>query len=163
MRCPCDVGRWLDGCAVWVLAGLMSVAAFAPVARGDGMMVSRIEVGRATDMVSSPKQEALLITDGRAVAVVLRTHFEGGPAELAWLVPVPAEPTHIVARDDAVFTRLELATAPQFYTWEPSEGVGFGCATTATHVSVEQPVKREATGMAGIFQYDVLAADRRRN
>jgi Uncharacterized protein conserved in bacteria (DUF2330) len=120
-------------------------------------------VGRSTQLVASPKQEAVLATDGERVQVVLRTHFRAGPQELAWVVPVPAKPTDIRKVDDYVFTKLEEITAPRFYRMVSSSGPRFhcGCARSGgERASLEQPLVRvEESGAAGIFDYVVLAAD----
>jgi hypothetical protein len=127
---------------------------------GDGVMFSRVEVGKATDLVSSPKQEVVLIPDGEKVTVILRTHFARGPKEVAWLVPVPNEPKDIKQRSDDIFAKLDALTAPRFYTEVFHGGFGFGCSTAGP---VREPlmtgVRHEASGTAGMIQYDVLSAD----
>ena len=70
-------------------AGLLGILLGAHIGLGDGVMMPK-KIGRSTQMVASPKQEALLVTDGEMVKVILRTHFRAGPEELAWVVPVPA-------------------------------------------------------------------------
>ncbi len=131
------------------------------VAFADGCMMPR-EVGKSTKMVASPKQEALLATDGKTVQVVLRTHFRAGPEELAWIVPVPSKPLKIEKCSDEIFSVLEQETAPKFYRMAGKSGGGFscGCAAPAVRdVTVSRPaVVVEQTGTAGIFKYVVLSA-----
>jgi hypothetical protein len=127
------------------------------------MMMPRIEeLGRSGRMVASPKQEAVLIVDGNAVRVILRTHFRGGPEELAWVVPVPARPTDIKPGDDSLFTLLEEETAPRFVRVLPSKGHGFvcGCATWVYEGGepLAPPVRVVEVGKAGIFDYAVLSS-----
>ena len=49
------------------------------------------------------------------VQVILRTQYRAGPKELAWVVPVPAEPMDITAADDAVLDAMDQSTAPRFF------------------------------------------------
>jgi hypothetical protein len=127
------------------------------------MMARTEELGRGGRMVASPKQEAVLIVDGNTVRVILRTHFRGGPEELAWVVPVPARPTDIKPGDDSLFTILEEDTAPRFVRLLPSEGTGMGCgcggmAQNRGGETLEPPVRVVETGKAGIFDYAVLSS-----
>ena len=150
------------GCVrIWVV-GLILLLAGARGAWADGMMAARIRVGAATEVVSSPKQEALLIRERDDVTVLLRTSFSRGPEEVAWIVPVPAKPDQISVGDDAVFTRLAQRTAPTFNVIEPRNGFSFGCAAQSAHPSsaVRPGVIVEAEGQADVFDYAVLAATR---
>ena len=129
---------------------VLALLVFALVGRSalaDGVMISRVELGKAADVVSSPKQEAVLIPDGETVTVILRTHFERGPGEVAWLVPVPNEPTHIAQRSDDIFAELDAATTPRFYT-ESYHGIhGFGCSVAGPIREPLAPgVRHEASG-----------------
>jgi hypothetical protein len=150
--------RWSLACVIALAMSLMPRSGLC-----DGFMVARRELGRSSRAVASPKQEAILATDGRAVQVVLRTHFRRGPKELAWVVPVPGRPTGIDRRDETVFALLERETAPRFYRTEHrSHFLPFscGCATGAggpVQVSVQRVVVEEI-GTAGIFAYAVLSA-----
>jgi hypothetical protein len=148
------------------LAGIGIVLVSAERAAADGCFFGPIvqieQVGQSTSLVASPKQEAILASDGKMVQVVLRTHFRAGPPELAWVVPVPARPMNIQKVDDAVFSKLEEVTAPRFYRL--TEGTGFqfhfGCGAAAEQTTViSAPVRVEETGSAGIFDYAVLSAD----
>lgn len=127
----------------------------------DGCMFSKVTA--ATQLVSSPRQEALLMTDGRDVQVALRTHFRQGPKELAWIVPVPAKPEKIDKADDRVFRALEEYTAPEFrFSRAESGHLGCGCsgnfAMDKSTGLAEPSVVVESAGQAGVFDYTVLAA-----
>jgi len=124
-----------------------------------------LEIGKSTKMVSSPKQEALLATDGKTVQVVLRTHFRAGPEELAWIVPVPSKPIKIEKCSDEIFSALERETAPKFYQTVGKGGGGFGCGCANYSPMQKNAAERssvvvEQTGTAGIFKYVVLSATR---
>lgn len=142
--------------AGWLLA---PAAAWA-----DGFMSPRIVelgIGRSAKMVASPRQEAVLATDGQSVQVILRTHFRAGPEELAWVVPVPAKPTNIDKCDERIFTVLDEGTAPRFRRFVGGGGgFGCGCGAAAGSADLGPAVVVEETGTAGIFQYVVLSAKR---
>lgn len=141
-----------------------ALAAMASQSAGDGFFTYSIEmreVGYSRTLVTSPKQEAILATDGKAVQVVLRTHFRAGRKELAWVMPVPARPTNIKKGEDFVFKKLEEITAPRFYkTVIRNRPLHVGCsAGSGAQVSaIPLPVRVEETGKAGIFKYTVLSA-----
>ena len=120
------------------------------------------ELGRAGRIVSSPKQEAVLILDGNAVQVILRTHFRQGPEELAWVVPVPSRPTNIKPAEDSLFTLLEEGTAPRFYSSAVSGESGIGCGCDNMRLqeggSWAHAVHVEEVGTAGMFDYTVLSS-----
>lgn len=146
---------------------LSAAAALLPVAaRADGFMMPVItKVGQSPPMVASPRQEAVLATDGKTVQVILRTHFRAGPKELAWIVPVPAKPLRVEKCDEEVFATLERLTAPKFYIVTPSgKGGAFGCGCgaggTAGDVSLPKSVIVVSSGTAGVFKYVVLSATR---
>jgi len=150
---------------LWIV-GLTGAAALwvAAPARGDGVMMPVItEVGQSPPMVASPRQEAVLATDGKTVQVVLRTHFRAGPRELAWVVPVPAKPSRVEKGDAEVFAKLEAMTAPRFYrVSRSSKGGPFACGCAAGRsgatVSLPRSVVVVSSGTAGIFKYAVLSA-----
>jgi len=136
------------------------VVCLAPaIAFADGFMTPRL-VGESGRMVKSPRQEAILVPQPRQATVLLRTHFQQGPRELAWVVPVPARPTDIKAGDDAVFRDLDAAGAPKFHRTS-RRAVGWGCA--CSKMSEESAdlagVKVHETGTAGMFDYAVLSSD----
>lgn len=146
-------------------AMVAAVLALAHAAWADGVMMPKItELGSSTQVVASPKQEAVLATDGKTVQVILRTHFRRGPEELAWVVPVPAKPEKIEPCDDKVFDDLQRHTAPRFYQYSGGgqSGLKCGCAGGADTWLVNkaaQSVVVEQRGTAGIFEYVVLSAD----
>ena len=126
--------------------------------RADGAMFRR-HMGESGPMVSSPRQEAVLAMDGQRVHVILRTHFERGPREVVWVVPVPARPTGIRAEDDGLFEELERETAPRFVIRRPAK-TGFACSSAPEHggMALESAVKVLETGSAGMYDYAVLSA-----
>jgi len=146
-----------------ILAWLVAILP-ASLARGDGCMFVIEEVGESRKLAASPKQEAVLIRDGRQVRVILRTHFRAGPKELAWVVPVPAKPTNIDKGDDRVFAELDDQTAPKFFfVKHRPKPLHLACTCAGNFrggdgVKVVPPVVVEATGTAGIFEYTVLSA-----
>ncbi|MFW6132621.1 MAG: DUF2330 domain-containing protein [Planctomycetota bacterium] len=141
-------------------AAALVISAVGQTAPGDGCFINRIE--QADDLVASPKQEAVLLTDGRAVTVVLRTHFHRGPEELAWIVPVPAKPRDVTEADEELFRMLDAETVPRFL--QPGRkggGLHCGCALSPNmgqDLRSDAPVTVEATGTAGVFEYVVLSA-----
>lgn len=146
------------------LVGIFIILIVVRQANADGCFFREIEVGRSSPLVASPKQEAILATDGSMVQAVLRTHFLAGPQELAWVVPVPAKPENIKKADDSVFSKLEEITTPKFYKRLASDNglnLHFGCgASSGQQISVTPlPVRIEEAGAAGIFDYTVLAAE----
>ncbi len=122
----------------------------------DGMMVRRTVLGTAGQLVQSPRQEALLIVRDQQVRVILRTHFEKGPTELAWVVPVPAKPTDVKPADDAIFSKLEAATAPKIVLMEYHAGCA--CSASGGKEEAVAAVTVHETGQAGMFDYAVLSA-----
>ena len=132
-----------------ILAGGVSLAA------ADGCFTVSTSSG---SIVASPRQEAVLVTDGKKVQVVLRTHFRAGPKELAWIVPVPGKPDGIGQADAEIFKTLESQTAPRFHMRTSKRGLGFGCGWAGVKNDLSQGVVVESTGTAGIFKYHVLSA-----
>jgi hypothetical protein len=126
----------------------------------DGGMFERTTLGKATKLVASPRQEALLILDGDRIEVTLRTSFREGPTELAWVIPIPKKPEDIREADNSVFTKLETMTAPTFEKTVHIQGIiGIGCG--ASDKSSSELIGRVAvteTGKAGIYEYTVLTA-----
>ena len=144
------------------LAAAVLLLAAPAVAFADGFMSPKLSVTESDRMVSSPRQEAVLITDGSFVQVVLRTYFRKGPEELAWLVPIPAMPFRVRQADQGVFDELEAMAGPRFYTISsggPSLGCGCGGAGSGAAVWRASPaVVVEWSGTAGIFKFEVLSA-----
>ena len=138
----------------WIVMAIL--AGGASLARADGCFMPRIT--SSTNIVASPRQEAILVTDGKKVQVVLRTHFRAGPKELAWIVPIPDKPDGIGQCDAAVFKSLEMNTAPRFHQRTSKRGLGFGCGFMGMKNDLSKGVVVESTGTAGIFKYHVLSA-----
>ena len=134
------------------------LAGGASLATADGCFVPRITSTSSTSIVASPRQEAVLVTNGKRVQVVLRTHFRAGPKELAWIVPVPGKPGEIARSDAEIFETLESATAPRFHRRTSKRGLSFGCGSMGASQDLNSGVVVEATGTAGIFKYHVLSA-----
>jgi hypothetical protein len=133
-----------------ILLAVVPAAALA-----DGWMAPRlVKTGEATEVVTSPKQEAVLIFDGRTVQVILRTHFRAGPKEVAWFVPVPEAPTDVTAGRDRIFTALHRGTVPRFYTFSGG-GKKLGCSSGASRTE-QTSVVVESRGTAGIYDWVVL-------
>jgi hypothetical protein len=145
----------------------VAILAICGPAAADGCFMGTrelVKVGESHSLVASPKQEAILATDGKIVQVVLRTHFRAGPEQLAWVVPVPQRPTDIGAADDSVFGKLDAVTAPRFFkvTYSSHQEFHIGCGGAASPgMRSTEPlaVRVEETGRAGMFDYTVLAAD----
>lgn len=154
--------------ATWRVVLAVLVLSAAQQARADGCFVKRTEVGQSKSLVSSPKQEAILATDGWTVQVILRTHFNAGPKELCWIIPVPAVPEDVGKADDAIFDKLEALTVPTFTKVDVApqgDSGGFGCGVKANHLgrsAWETPmaVQVEKAGSAGIFDFQVVSAKR---
>ena len=148
----------IESMSVIFIAGILLLC--CGICNADGCFIPLV-IGQSSKLVTSPKQEAFISTDGKIVGVVLRTHFNKGPRELAWVVPVPAKPEGIEEAEDGIFNDLDLATAPRFYQ---SSGKGFsglscGCAASPGYMGINKfAVNIESTGTAGIFKYTVLSA-----
>jgi len=139
---------------------VLVVLAVPAVCSADGVMFSpvvRVEAGEAARLVTSPKQEAVLIFDGHTVQVILRTHFHAGPKEVAWFVPVPSKPTDVVAGRDRIFEALHEATVPRFSAITRGSKKGLGCSAGGTAQPVGTTVVVESRGTAGIYEWVVLA------
>ena len=142
---------------LWI--AMVILAGSASLATADGFFAPRyIPSTSSASIVASPRQEAVLVTDGKRVQVVLRTHFRAGPKELAWIVPVPGKPDAIGQCDAAIFKTLERETAPLFHRRTSGGGLSFGCNVMSARQDLSSGVVVEATGTAGIFKYHVLSA-----
>jgi len=142
--------------AVVIACALTLVLAPATRLPADGGFFIK-EVGRSEAIAASPRQEALLITDGWTVQVALRAHFRAGPSELAWVVPVPAKPQAVTKGADELFKSLDELTAPRFYR-VGSSGLHCGCGSAGSIQAGQPLVAVESSGTAGIFDYTVLSA-----
>ncbi len=141
----------------------------ASAAWADGVMTAPpsgpvVRTGKAGQMVASPRQEALLAFDGETVRITLRTHFRAGPKDVAWIIPVPKEPTDVRALESGLFKLLERHTAPRFRWTEKAEGKDadlFGTEGGAEfdgEWTVERAVVVKASGTAGLFKWTALGA-----
>ena len=159
----------------WCVATVAVVLLATQRAWADGCFIKTTDLGQSKSLVTSPKQEAILATDGQTVQVILRTHFNAGPKELGWVVPVPGVPDDVRKVDDAIFDRLEAMSVPSFTKCEENlpegdgEGPPFGCysrqlSTGAFHGvamrDVSLAVRVEKVGVAGIFDFQVVSSER---
>ncbi len=80
--------------------------ALAASARADGAFVS------AQAPVAIPDQRVILVFAEGRERLVIDTAFEGGPGEIAWIVPLPA-PARIEPASPAVFRTIEVVAAPE--------------------------------------------------
>lgn len=120
---------------------------------GDGGFFSSSE-GK---LVSSPRQEAVLCVGDDSVQVILRTHFHAGPEEVAWVVPVPSQPTEIGPFEKTIFDRLDRRTAPHFVF--PRRKYGCGCvAKVGDRAPSGESVRVTGSGTAGIYEWTTLEA-----
>jgi hypothetical protein len=125
--------------------------------------------GEAVDL-SQTRQEVLMAFYNDAVqglphvTYVLQTRYAGTPDELAWVIPVPATPTDVVAHADGkLFDRLNEETKPRFMLVRPTRpGLipGCGCALADSGAGGQESelVEVEAQGQAGIFDYFALSS-----
>jgi hypothetical protein len=146
-----------------LLAVCLTLVLAPAAALADGFYVRLEKVGVSGQMVSSPRQEAVIIRDGTETQVILRTHFAAGPKELAWIIPVPAAPTQVGPADDKLFETLEARTAPVFTEDTGSGGgmpFGCGCGYAGRHFAVAHldGVIVEGRGTAGIYDWTALGA-----
>lgn len=139
-------------------------------ALGDGGFFFR--EGVATDLAQT-RQEVLIAiydeADGQEsvpkVTYVLSSRYAGEPDAFAWVVPVPATPTNVVAHTNRLlFDSLNKDTQPRFLIHDPSpygNWWGFGCggqALSGAEGRDAQLVEVEAQGEAGIFAWAALTS-----
>ena len=142
-----------------VAAVIVLLLTAASNALADGFMVTAREAGISPKIVESPRQEALIVVGDSAVDVVLRTHFNAGPSELAWLVPVPTRPINVRPADKDLFAELDVVTRPTFYEMVYSRPLfKLGCSASGGPEPVHTTVTVAERGEAGIFEYVVLSA-----
>ncbi|MFI5378172.1 MAG: DUF2330 domain-containing protein [Tepidisphaerales bacterium] len=142
---------------------ILAVLFLAPLALADGIMFSKVEpiTGRPQATVDTPRQNVAFYVDGREITVVLSTHLAAGPADVAWLVPVPAEPRNVEPADTDFFTTLDAQTAPQFFQAHGYRShYGCGCASEPDTETVGPPpgVVVHSSGTAGSYAYKVISA-----
>jgi len=139
--------------------------------RGDGGFF--VLIGEAT-AVAQTRQEVLLAIvpgDGNGdpaenayrVTYVLQTDYTGEPSEFAWVVPVPATPTDVIAHETSrLFDELSDVTKPRFMVgvWSGRSGSGCACFPTPLGSTTEQStlVEIEASGQAGILDWAALTS-----
>jgi hypothetical protein len=137
----------------------------ASVVSGDGGLFYReLEVSHPTQT----RQEVLLAVHGDNVTYALRTRYEGQPTEFAWVLPVPATPTDVVAhQDSSLFDTLDEQTRPRFFLMGGmgagpfGMGIPCGCAAggmAAGEGSKELETHVEASGTAGVFDWAALSS-----
>jgi len=114
-----------------------------------------------TMSLEGPEAQAGYVPGGAVphVTYVLRTRYTGPPAELAWIMPVPATPTNVIAHGtDSLFDQLSTLTAPTFTIMEPPRPGGLGCGMVAEESYDAGLVVVEASGQAGIFEWAALTS-----
>jgi hypothetical protein len=142
-----------------VLAAWCVLSAICAEVRADGFFAPKIAIRTMSEpMIRSPRQEALLQVARGTVTVTLRTYFNKGPEEMAWVVPVPSEPVDIREGDSRVFWRLERDTAPAFSTGGGHGGLGCSCGGVVSD-DLAGGVAVRKSGTAGIFEWKVIEAD----
>jgi hypothetical protein len=128
-------------------------------------------IGSAADLAQT-QQEVLLVIQRDApdsptnkVTYVIRSRYAGTPTELAWVIPLPATPTDVVAHPNAaLFEALDRSTAPVFIIgYAGPQRVGCGCAGAPGLASngggdTTGLVTVEARGTAGVFDWAALTS-----
>jgi len=145
---------------------LLALFATAPRVLGDGGFFFR-----TTANLSQTRQEVLLAFHIDATnslpqtTYVLRSRYAGDPEAFAWVIPVPATPTDVVAHETgAVLDSLDGLTRPSFwFTGGSSDTGGGGCACGAYPIPPPLlgdggAVEVEARGQAGIFEWAALTS-----
>ena len=134
---------------------------------GDGGFFVTITEAQASSLAQTRQEALLAIHGGDAestpyVTYVLRTHYDGDPREFAWVVPVPATPTDVVAHHSAeLFEELDKATTPRFMLVDygaPRGACGCGGGLAAAGGSETGLVHVEASGQAGVFDWASLTS-----
>ena len=160
----------------WIPGLVLAYGVAASVALADGGYFEPTRVGNLDQTV----QRAVIAfhndaEDGSALATyVLQSVYEGSAEEFAWVIPVPATPTNVIAHeDDWLLTDLEYSTAPRITFVQPvdtarSSGDG-GCfcnAVPGVHIKgdggllgeEDRGVEVEDRGLAGIFEWVALTS-----
>lgn len=123
----------------------------------DGAYFSNLKIGSVTDLAQT-RQEAVMAIHDDQVTYVLRTQFSGGGDAFAWVVPVPAAPSDVVAHaDNALFDALESQTAPIFDIRLGPVGGGCGCSSGGMS-QLGSLVQVEASGQTGVFDWVSLTS-----
>ena len=150
------------------MAFWLAIGDLAPAVLADGVYFPLLSVGSSSDLAQT-RQEVLMAVyeadDQPFVTYVLRTRYAGTPAELAWVVPVPATPTGVTAHDtNDLFDVLDASTRPTFYIWRPASGwpAYFGCGAGGAGLGgaedTTELVTMEAQGQAGIYEWAALTS-----
>ncbi len=142
---------------------ILAAVLLAPLTLADGIMFARVQPipGRPQAAVDTPRQNVAFYVDGREITVVLSTHMVAGPSDVAWLVPVPAEPRNVQPADADFFTRLDEQTSPQFFQAHGYRSdYGCGCASEpdAEPMLPTPGVVVHSSGTAGSYAYKVISA-----
>jgi hypothetical protein len=129
------------------------------------------EEGVASDLAQTRQEVLIAFYDGDQdglprTTYVLRSRYAGEPDAFAWVIPVPATPTDIVAHETgALFDSLNESTRPRFMVqFFPSVewGTRLSCGCLAEDLG-QGPretglVVEEARGTAGIFEWVALTS-----
>ncbi len=97
--------------AAWVMAavGAAVLAGAGGVARGDGKAFS----AATYDAASIPAQRAILAWRDGVETLVVESHVVSRSPEVAWVLPLPAEPTSLGIADPGTLTSAALCLAPR--------------------------------------------------
>ncbi|MBN1342882.1 MAG: DUF2330 domain-containing protein [Phycisphaerae bacterium] len=137
-----------------VLCPFLLVLLVACPAIADGVYF--LPVGEAADLAQTRQEAVLAHYDGKTT-YVLRTMYTGSPDSFAWVMPLPAIPTDVVAHDtSALFTTLDEITSPVFFSIGPARGCG--CSLDTGDAARNGLVTVVASGQAGIFDWAALTS-----
>jgi len=120
-----------------------------------------LPIGAAADLAQT-RQEAVLAVHpgGEKVTYVLRSLYNGRASDFAWVLPVPATPTDVVAHpDNTLFASLDQRTRPTFLVMPRITGGGCcGCAAEGTGPTTGAVLQVEASGKTGVFDWAALTS-----
>lgn len=94
----------------WAALLLLGLCGLCAVSHGDGIYFPPAVV---EEMPRMPRQQALLIWENGTEQLVVESDVEGAGKTLAWIVPVPAEPTKLEPVSPGVFTTLRWGVRPR--------------------------------------------------
>lgn len=153
---------------VIVICGLLAAYAWVtPRGIADGGFF--MPLGEVADLAQSRQEVLIAFYDAGVVQpasdhalYVLRSRYQGTPPEtLAWVIPVPATPTDVVAhQNDELFEGLDEFTRPRFILATGSSSFGCGCLAADAGAGNAQSglVVVEAQGEAGLFDWAALTS-----
>ena len=152
-----------------LFAGTCSILFTAmSAARGDGGFFVTVTEAQGSDLTQTRQEALLAIHDHSAddtpqVTYVLRTHYDGNPAEFAWVVPVPGTPTNVIAQETTqLFDELNDSTTPRFMLVDysvPGGACGCGGGFAGAGGSDSRGIVHvESSGQAGIFDWAALTS-----